>query len=503
MSESKVSTRLSETLADEVRDLIIKPRLAGFAQGFTALSDVNKAHLVMLSERSLIAHHNARDIARAMLEIEAEGPDSIPLDPAREDAYFNYEAHLMTRVGDDVGGRLHTGRSRNDVLATLDKLKCRRALMDLIDALHRARETTLAQALTYVDCIMPGYTHLQPAQPISYGFYLSGVAQALERDTRRLESTLEKINECPLGAAAFAGTVYDLDRQRTATLLGFDSYVENALDAVASRDFMLATLSDISLLAVFWSRVAQDFHVWSTPEFGLIDFPDSVASTSSIMPQKKNPIVLEYLKGRAGHIVGNLVSASMAVKGTNFTHTGDGNRESVSLFSDAVDETIRCITLMDLVLRTARPNEQAGLDHARQDFSTVTALADLIVTERDWPFRTAHHVVGAAVRNALEHGMSAERIDAKMLDAAARDQAGTSLSFSEEQIRQCLDPVSNVRARRSAGGPSPTDVTRRVQVAQDRLAQEKHRHRQRIDHYDQARQALNQATEILAGLRAA
>ncbi|SAL46235.1 argininosuccinate lyase [Caballeronia sordidicola] len=500
MSESKVSARLTEGLAEEVKNLIIQPRLQGFAKVFIALSDVNKAHLVMLAERGLINRHHAHQIASAVMEIEIEGASAIELDAAREDAYFNYEAHLMAKIGDDVGGRLHTGRSRNDVLATLDRMKCRQALLELIDALHALRDTALRQSVKHIHSIIPGYTHLQPAQPISYGFYLAGVAQALERDTARLNENLNGMNSCPLGAAAFAGTIYEIDRQRTAELLGFDDYVENALDAVASRDFMVATLADLSMLAIFWSRVAQDYFVWSTAEFGIIEFPDSVATTSSIMPQKKNPIVLEYLKGRAGNIIGGLLSATIAIKGTNFSHAGDANRESSASFSDAVDEAIRCIKLLELVLRTASPIEKVAMRLASRDFSTVTALADLIVVERNWPFRSAHHVVGAAVKDALEKGLGADAISAHMLDIAAQEQMGATLGFSEKQVEQCLDPVANVHARRSAGGPSPDDVEVRVAAAIERLDVEKSRHKIKKECLIERRHELNAEVKKLAAV---
>lgn len=297
MLESKVSRRLKEPTAAEVCDLIYAPRLAGFADGFGYLGDVNKAHIVMLAECGLIDAPVAVALARGVLEMEQVCPQAVTLDPLREDAYFNYEAHLIEKVGTDVGGRLHIGRSRNDLLATLDRLRGRDVLMDLLDALYNVRQSALDAAAKYTDAIMPGYTHLQPAQPITFGFYLSGVAQALERDCLRLAATLDSMNRSPMGAAAFAGTPFAINRARTAELLGFDGFLENTLDAVGSRDFALESMAQMTLLAVFWSRVAQDFFVWSTHEFALIDFPDSVAGTSSIMPQKKNPVVLEYLKG--------------------------------------------------------------------------------------------------------------------------------------------------------------------------------------------------------------
>lgn len=500
MQESKVSRRLKETTAPQVNEFIYRPRLEGFAQGFDNLGNVNKAHIVMLAEQGLIRPEHAAALARGVLDMEAAGPAAVTLDPSREDAYFNYEAHLIEQIGTDIGGRLHTGRSRNDILATLDRLRCRDVLMDLIDTLHQVRGTALENAERFAQVVMPGYTHLQPAQPITYGYYLSAVEQALERDCRRLTQTLHSMNQSPLGAAAFAGTPFAIDRARTAQLLGFDGYLDNALDAVGSRDFILESLSHLSLLSVFWSRVAQDYFVWSTHEFNLIEFPDSVAATSSIMPQKKNPTVLEYLKGRTGHIVGLLMAASITIKGSNFSHTGDANREGTRGFWEAAEESLRCLKLLDLVLRTATPNVALGLKRAGEDFSTATGLADLIVREADLSFREAHHVVGAVVRMAMDAGLPAHRITTAMLDECALDQLGHVLRLPAEQVRDCLDPAANVQGRRSAGGPAAASLRPSLARARQRLEDERQANLARRAQLDAAHRQLQAATLAQAGL---
>lgn len=500
MQESKVSRRLKETTAPEVNEYIYRPRLQGFAEGFDTLGNINKAHIVMLAEQGLIEDEHAAVLARGVLDMEAAGPGEVALDPSREDAYFNYEAHLIGHIGTDIGGRLHTGRSRNDILATVDRLRCREVLMDLIDELIKVRQTAIDNAECYAEVVMPGYTHLQPAQPITYGYYLSAVEQALERDCRRLTQTLEGMNQSPMGAAAFAGTPFDIDRARTAELLGFDGYLDNALDAVGSRDFIIESLSHLSLLAVFWSRVAQDYFVWSTHEFNLIEFPDSVAATSSIMPQKKNPTVLEYLKGRTGHIVGLLMGASVTIKGTNFSHTGDANREGTRGFWEAAEESLRCLKLLNLVLRTARPNAELAVKRAGEDFSTATGLADLIVREANLSFREAHHVVGGAVRMAMDAGLPAHRIDTAMVDACAVEQLGHALNLPADKVRDCLDPTANVQGRTSAGGPSLASLQPSLLRAGQRLAAERQASQTRRERVEAANQRLQVLTRATAGL---
>ena len=500
MQESKVSRRLKETTAPEVNEYIYRPRLQGFAEGFDTLGNINKAHIVMLAEQGLIQDAHAAVLARGVLDMEAAGAGEVALDPSREDAYFNYEAHLIGHIGTDIGGRLHTGRSRNDILATVDRLRCREVLMDLIDELIKVRQTAISNAELYAEVVMPGYTHLQPAQPITYGYYLSAVEQALGRDCRRLTQTLETMNQSPMGAAAFAGTPFDIDRARTAELLGFDGYLDNALDAVGSRDFMIESLSHLSLLAVFWSRVAQDYFVWSTHEFSLIDFPDSVAATSSIMPQKKNPTVLEYLKGRTGHIVGLLMGASVTIKGTNFSHTGDANREGTRGFWEAAEESLRCLKLLDLVLRTAKPNAELAVKRAGEDFSTATGLADLIVREANLSFREAHHVVGGAVRLAMDAGLPAYRIDTAMVDACAIEQLGHALNLPGDKVRDCLDPTANVQGRISAGGPSLSSLRPSLLRAAQQLAGERQASQARRERVEDANQRLQALTRARAGV---
>jgi argininosuccinate lyase len=457
--QSKVSRRLTEAVAPEVRDLIYQPRLGtDFTDSFVYLHEINQAHLLMLYQQQLLTAETVRALAAALCRIDSEGPQAIDLDPQLEDAYFNYEAHLITLTGKDVGGRIHLGRSRNDILATMDRLRARDLVLNIIETLAAARHTALDRAEQYAEVVMPGYTHLQPAQPITFGFYLCGVAQALERDSERLAQAFERINKSPLGAGALAGTPFAIDRDATARLLGFSGLVVNTLDAVASRDFALEMLSHLAVLAVTWSRVAQDFYVWCTHEFQMVDFPDSVASTSSIMPQKKNPVVLEHLKGRAAAVIGQMTAGVTSARALNFTHTGDGSREAVRALWAAGKECGDCLLLLELALRTATPNAKLMLRRATEDFASATDLADALVKHSDLSFRDAHHVVGAVVRQAMDRGLPANEITGAMVQAVATEQLGCSLTLPAELVRDCLDPACSIRNRTLPGGPSPDSV---------------------------------------------
>ena len=499
--ESKVSRRLQQPTAQEVCDYIYMPRLnREFASGFTYLTDINAAHLLMLHKSGLVPTQVAAQLAKALVQMAQEGPAAVTLDPQREDAYFNYEAHLMSVAGTDVGGRLHVARSRNDILATNDRLRARDLGLNVLDALNAAREVTVARAAEYAQVVMPGYTHLQSAQPISYGHYLSAVAEALTRDATRIEQALKSLDASPLGAGALAGTAFSIDRAETARLLGFASCMENSLDAVASRDFAWELMSAMTIASLTWGRIAQDFYVWATPEFGLIEFPDSVAGTSSIMPQKKNPVVVEYLKGKTSHLIGLLTAAMSAVKGTHFTHSGDGNRESMRSFWESADECARCLALFKLVIDSARPIEPNMLRKAQSDFSTATDLADALVRESNLSFREAHHVVGAVVRQALNANLPADAITAEMVNAAATEQTGRPIQLSAESVRICLDPAASVASRSTLGGPAPTLVSQRTAQQLDALMQSKERAADKRQFVAASRVALQAELAALAAL---
>lgn len=472
--ESKVSSRLKQPLAPEVLQYIFLPRLnREFFANFEMLNQINLAHLVMLHEQGILDHGASVRLADALLKMQADGPDGIELDPAREEAYFNYEAHLIKLVGQELGGRLHTARSRNDIGATVDRIRARDFATRIATALIDVAEAALLQADKYADCVMPGYTHMQAAQPITYGYYLSALVDAWSRDIDRLLHALDTADASPLGACALAGTSFPIDRDATSAMLGFSAPLANSLDSVASRDFALELSAALSIMMITSSRMVQDFYIWSTPEFGFLSFPDSIASTSSIMPQKKNPAVLEYLRGKTGHLIGLTSAALSTVKSTHFTHSGDSSRESTRTCWEACDEALKSLALIKLLVERVEPNRVRMVSRAAEDFSTVTDLADLLVRKADASFRDAHHIIGAVVRQALEAGISAKDITPQMVNAVAAEQLGRQVSLQQADIGACLDPVRNVAARQSFGGPAPGLVINHIEEQRTRLARKR------------------------------
>lgn len=458
---SKVSRRLSETIAPEVLEHIYRPRLAGELRlTFPWFGALNAAHGIMLARQGILTPAQAGAIAGGLLRIAEEGPEAIEPDPALEDAYFNIEARLVALIGADAGGRLHIARSRNDLSAALDRLRAREVLLDLAEASSRLRRTLIDRGAEFAEVVMPGYTHLQPAQPITFGYYLTGLASALERDAERLLDLWKRLNLSPMGAAALATTTFPIDRAMVAELLGFDGVLEHGLDCVASRDFSLELVAAAAQMSLTLSRFAEDMHVFVTHEFSSVEFPDSVCGTSSIMPQKKNPVVLEHLKAKAAHVVAGFASAAAIIRGSHFTNTLDAHREGQAMVWTGLAEALRALALAGIVAATVQPRGELLLERARANFSTATDLADALVRFAGMDFRTAHHVAGAVVRKLMDAGLQAHEADLAFVETAALEVARRPSGLTSEQVAAALDPVRGVAARTVPGGTAPGEVRR-------------------------------------------
>jgi len=468
--KSQVSERLKEPVAQQVLDLIFQPRLDhDFAVNFAPITLVNRAHVVMLARQGIVTLEVAGALLAAFATMEREGPGAYIPDPRLEDPYFNYEAAVIAITGADTGGRMHIARSRNDLQATLQRLHCRTAALALIDQVQALVQVMTARADQFADVVMPGYTHMQPAQPSTYGFYLLGVAEAFMRHNDRLEEAWPRINVSPLGAAAMTGTSFPIDRDLTASLLGFDGVQEHTQDCVASRDFALELLGDCVQMAVTWSRLAQDFYTMVMNEFQTLELPDRVAGTSSIMPQKKNPVLMEHLKGKSALVLGAYVAAATAMRATSFSNTIDGNREALATAWDTFRDCRDCLELAAVMVDAAQPCRARMLSLTEANFSTATDLADAMVRESGLSFRDAHHVAGGVVRIAMDRGLAANQITSAMVDEAARDVVGRPLEMEPATVARCLDPRQAVAARRTIGGPAPDEVRQRGRALADRL----------------------------------
>ncbi|RLM50843.1 argininosuccinate lyase [Halorubrum sp. Atlit-28R] len=421
--------------------------LAADAAIFEADLAVDRAHVVMLAEQGIVDDAVAGEILGALDAVEAAGHGELP---AGEDVHEAIETAVIDRVGPD-GGRMHTARSRNDEVATCIRYRLRDDLLDAVEATVAAREALVEVAEEHAETVMPGYTHLQPAQPTTVGHYLLSYEGGLARDTERLLDAYDRVNRSPLGAAAFAGTPFDVDRDRTAALLGFDGTVRNSMDAASARDFLAESASALATLATTLSGLAEDLIVFSNK--GVVELADAYASTSSIMPQKKNPDTLELTRGVAGDAIGEATGTLSLLKGLPRAYNRDLQRAHASVFEVAGD--VREATEVAAgAVATAEWDEAALATAAGEGFSTATGVADLLATG-GLPFRTAHEIVAAAAETVADDDSPAAA--AAKVDEAARKVTGEPLSayVSREDVESTLDPAESVASRDSVGGPAP------------------------------------------------
>ncbi len=376
---------------------------------------------------------------------------------ALEDVHMNIEAALTERIG-EAGKRLHTGRSRNDQVATDVRLFTRGAIDELLSLTAAVAEALLNLAEQEADSILPGFTHLQVAQPVTFGHHLLAWREQMLRDGQRLADARRRTNVLPLGSAALAGTVYPLDRHFVAEQLGFDAISENSLDAVSDRDFAIETVFACSLVMVHLSRWSEELILWSTPMFGFVSLPDRFCTGSSIMPQKKNPDVPELVRGKTGRVVGDLNALLMLMKAQPLAYNRDNQEDKLPLF-DALDTARDCLAIYadlipHLVVRRERCREAAA-----QGFSTATDLADYLV-KKGLPFRDAHHAVGNAVGLAAQKGCD-------LAELSLAELQGFSPLVSEDVFAH-ITPEASVAARTTYGGTAPAQV--RAAIARARAA---------------------------------
>ena len=423
---------------------------------FAADLAVDRAHVVMLAEQGIVGDDTAGEILAALADIEAAGHAALP---DGEDVHEAIETAVIDRVGPE-GGRMHTARSRNDEVAACIRYRLRSDLLALIETTVEARDSLLDTAAEHRETVMPGYTHLQPAQPTTVAHWLCSYEAALARDTGRLLDAYERVNRSPLGGAAFAGTPFDIDRERTAELLGFGGLVENAMDAASARDFLVETTAGVTALATTLSGLAED--VVGFANRGHVEVADEYASTSSIMPQKKNPDTLELVRGRTGDATAGLNGLLTTLKGLPRAYNRDLQRAGRHAW-DAIDSVTAATEVAVGAVVTAEWPEQRLADAAGDGFATATGVADLLA-QSGIPFRTAHEVVARA-------GELSERPDLGTIESAVGEILDRDLDdiVDPAAVEEALDPAESVAMRDSRGGPAPGAVAAHLDSAREDL----------------------------------
>ena len=418
------------------------------------------AHARMLGRQGIIPTEDAALIEQGLREIEAEiEAGQFPFRQEFEDIHLNIEKRLIEKIG-PAGGRLHTARSRNDQVVTDVHLWVKDEIAAVQRLISDLQGTLLDRAREQMGVIMPGYTHLQRAQPILLSHHLMAYFWMLERDYGRLADALKRADISPLGAGAMAGTTFPIDREFTAAELGFAGVYPNSMDAVSDRDFVIEFVAAAAICQMHLSRLAEEMVNWSSTEFGFVEMDDAYATGSSIMPQKKNPDVAEIVRGKTGRIYGDLMALLTVLKGLPLTYHSDLQEDKERLF-DAVDTLKACLTVMTGMLATLKFNRERMAQAVRRDFSNATDMADYLV-KKGMPFREAHEVVGRAVLYCIERGKY-------LADCTLAEFKGFSALF-EEDIYEAIAPETCVNLRTSQGGTAPAEVEKQLALAQEILA---------------------------------
>lgn len=430
-----------------------------FVEAFNASTDVDarmyaediagsRAHAAMLNTQGILTDDELTAIIKGLNEIEAEierGEFEFLIE--LEDVHMNIEKRLTDRIG-DAGKKLHTARSRNDQVATDTRLYLRKRTDHMVTRIHHLQSVLVTLAEEHADTIMPGFTHLQTAQPVTFGHHLLAYVEMFERDMDRFLDARERMNQCPLGSAALAGTTFDINRNQTSEALGFYGPCANSLDAVSDRDFIMELLSAASICAVHLSRFSEELILWMSAQFNFIELPDAFCTGSSIMPQKKNPDMPELVRGKTGRIIGGLVAILTTVKGLPLAYNKDMQEDKGAVF-DAMDNLEGSLRVFGDMLPEIKVNREVMLKAAASGFSTATDLADALV-RADIPFRVAHEIVGKSVAYCIKEGCELHEMDA---DACKAIDSRLTVGM----VRQ-LSVEACVAARNHIGGTAPDQV---------------------------------------------
>ena len=414
------------------------------------------AHAEMLMQCGVISPEDAAAIAHGLREILADiEAGKVEFTTANEDIHMNIEALLTARIG-DAGKRLHTARSRNDQVALDFRMYVRREISVILEQLLELENVLCRQARKYQTAVMPGYTHLQRAQPISFAQHLLAYASMFTRDITRLEDCQKRLNECPLGSGALAGTTYPIDRWQTAKSLGFDVPMSNSLDGVSDRDYALEFLSGLSILMMHLSRFAEEIILWCSWEFKFIELDDAYATGSSIMPQKKNPDVAELLRGKTGRVYGDLMSLLTVMKGLPLAYNKDMQEDKEPVF-DAVDTVEMCLPVFAAMLDTMTVLPENMRKAAGRGFINATDCADYL-TKKGMPFRDAYTVTGRLVAACGEKGKTLEELSLEELQAVS--------PLFEADVYEALKLENCMALRASFGGPAVSETTRQIEAVE-------------------------------------
>jgi argininosuccinate lyase len=425
-----------------------------------AVIGINQAHIIMLMEQKIIEGQEGVELLQALNKLKP----NMKLDASLEDVHMFVEDKVIEICGLEVGGNLHIAKSRNDQVATAIRMELRENLISVMSSVVGLEEALIKLAEENIRTLFPGYTHMQPAQPVTFAHYLLSYVDCLGRDFQRLEEAYERVNLCPMGAGALATSSFPINRERVAELLGFNGVLENSIDAVSSRDFVLETLAVLAITAVDISRLVEDLILWGSSDFGLIELPDDFCSTSSIMPQKKNPDVLEVIRARMSQVLGNFVTSTATLKALPSGYNLDFQEITPRLWEslEIVESSLGMLSKLVANLKL----QMNALTKPQFSFLAATELANMLVRKYKVPFRSAHKIVGFIVRELISKGLTLKSVTAELLNKTA-NSFGFTLNVKDEDLQEATDLLKIVESHNVMGGPSSNEVDRMLKTRKE------------------------------------
>lgn len=481
------------------RQVILEPLFIDARdQLFQNMMWVNRAHATMLAEEGIVSKSEIRQILIALndLEDEIDWPMA-EYDTKYEDLFFQLEGALIQKVGVNVAGQLHTGRSRNDIDATLYRMVLREKLLVLADQILDFRKVITEMAEENLETIILGYTHTQPAQPTTLAHYLTAVVDFLQRDFQRIKEYYTRLNSSPMGAGALTTTSFSINRFSVANYLGFDQLVENAYDSVSCSDFLAEGSTILVIMMTSLSRLLYDFLLYVMEEFNIVRLSEAYVQISSIMPQKRNPVSLEHSRALTTGILGQAQTVTTMLTNTPFGDIVDKEQELQRYLWLAWERAIEVYRLLTVIFASMEINREVLWKRTRESFAVMTQLAEAIVQYTDISFRSAHQIVSSVVKEAIETQTSITQIDGQMINKNSKKIIGKSLEFTDQMVQEALNPRCFVEKRTLPGGPAPEEMQRQLHQRQINLLADQKWLNQRWEHILQSEELLNRTVHDL------
>ena len=422
-----------------------------------AVLEINKAHTIMLVEQDIICREDGVKLLKALLNVVLKAR----YDERIEDIHMYIEEEVIKIIGTEKGGNLHVAKSRNDQVATAIRMKLRQELIEVEKTIVCLQKALIDLAKDNTETILLGHTHIQPAQPVTFGHQLISYIDSFRRDFDRIKEVYPRINMSPMGACALATTSFPISREKVAELLGFEGVLENSIDAIGTRDFLIEAMWCHTVLAIDVGRIVEDLLLWSSYHFNMLELPNDFASTSSIMPQKKNPDLLEVIRARMKLVVGYFTTCINTIIGLPSSYNLDF-QEVTPLLWASMDQILECVSMLSKLIPNVRIKREATLKKAVESLSTSTELANVMVRKYGVPFRTAHNIVGGIAKHLVDKGFDYSMITPELISSISQEICDLDLNMDVKDVKFALDPKGFVNAHNVIGGPSPTKVKRAI-----------------------------------------